>query len=574
MSQTTMHSQNSTQGCGPYPLDFSDVSSRFKNVSLRMMEAVRDLQETIPLYLKVMDTVTINETFYKSKISYQTELIEHLQEENKRLTEESTHHAKLRKVTEEKYTELAQKYKTSKLPGCETPTTVERQIRNATNSFEQHEHTKLKKPLTRRSTGSSKKIRVTTKKTSNKSSVELRKERGEGLETNTSKRTLSEENLKEMVPDKSKNKFKGPPVCPPEREYSTETQWSNIVTDVHSPTISSGRKSRKSHRKQSPQNIGEEPPSPVDFFPEPQVLSRSNDPVPKLNYSPCSAVEKVSDAVSPLESETQNRNQDLASSTPATQQKKNGGLDFNYQETVLNRSERRQLVGNACPECVGWFGAMEKITGVSAKQRIQEISRHRCTCDRPREPPDFFDIGFPNTQDDPQQAHLRDVPTKELKTRKKNEKPTQTLKNITNTSTFASGRKQTRKRSLNTPQHDVSQNSKLSKWITPKAGFPSAKLAHEPDTILRPEISDFSKKRDKSRQEAELCAEKVREVLQSPSREESSELPHVFETQVLEGDSVPFEQMETMELTGQASDGKASHLAVETAPIPSTFGSL
>ncbi|KAF9481755.1 hypothetical protein BDN70DRAFT_875891 [Pholiota conissans] len=102
--------------------------------------------------------------------------------------------------------------------------------------------------------------------------------------------------------------------------------------------------------------------------------------------------------------------------------KNNGGLNYQYDEVVRNREERRKMHGGDCECCreyyegVGplpsrlqaplWRSPTSSPQKDRQKRRVAEIeshkkaiSRHRHTWARAPTPPGYWDIGFPDTQE-------------------------------------------------------------------------------------------------------------------------------------------------------------------------------
>ena len=80
------------------------------------------------------------------------------------------------------------------------------------------------------------------------------------------------------------------------------------------------------------------------------------------------------------------------------------GPGYKYLETVRGKDARRRLNAETCDCCAQWYAGM---TPEERQQRLANVSRHRCTAQRPPSPEGFWSVGFPNTEDDTQQQHLR-----------------------------------------------------------------------------------------------------------------------------------------------------------------------
>ncbi|KAJ7647055.1 DNA repair protein endonuclease SAE2/CtIP C-terminus-domain-containing protein [Roridomyces roridus] len=105
---------------------------------------------------------------------------------------------------------------------------------------------------------------------------------------------------------------------------------------------------------------------------------------------------------------------------------RNGGKDFQYEQVVRGKEDRRHLEGGDCECCRDYYDAMAqaplprplqpplwrtppespsgKKEGESSKSagiasHKQNISRHRQQWARPKTPPSYWCIGFPNTQE-------------------------------------------------------------------------------------------------------------------------------------------------------------------------------
>jgi hypothetical protein len=101
----------------------------------------------------------------------------------------------------------------------------------------------------------------------------------------------------------------------------------------------------------------------------------------------------------PLESESESQSMppDSAKAGPA----------FAYKEVVRNKEDRKKMMALSCDDCHAWFQSTARSNGVSMESLLQGTSKHRCTHKPPTELPEFWECGFPNTQDDPQQASIR-----------------------------------------------------------------------------------------------------------------------------------------------------------------------
>lgn len=73
------------------------------------------------------------------------------------------------------------------------------------------------------------------------------------------------------------------------------------------------------------------------------------------------------------------------------------GKPFRYVEPVLNRAERRKLVGRECDQCAEFYTAVCEATGRAPDRDafVQAHSRHREVCTPPpRTPEGFWTVGF------------------------------------------------------------------------------------------------------------------------------------------------------------------------------------
>ncbi|KAF8191271.1 DNA repair protein endonuclease SAE2/CtIP C-terminus-domain-containing protein [Pholiota molesta] len=105
----------------------------------------------------------------------------------------------------------------------------------------------------------------------------------------------------------------------------------------------------------------------------------------------------------------------------------NGGLDYQYDEVVRNRDARRRMHGGDCECCRDYYESVgplpkrlqqplwrsptsspqrsDRNAGSSSRNKAdieshkKAISRHRHTWARAPTPPNYWDIGFPNTQE-------------------------------------------------------------------------------------------------------------------------------------------------------------------------------
>ncbi|KAF7315684.1 SAE2 domain-containing protein [Mycena indigotica] len=96
---------------------------------------------------------------------------------------------------------------------------------------------------------------------------------------------------------------------------------------------------------------------------------------------------------------------------------RNRGMDFEYDDVVRGREQRRQLHAEDCECCRGYYegvGSMPnrlqpplwrsppKEAAPTREEQVaahkQSISRHRHNWTRGNTPPDYWEIGFPNTQ--------------------------------------------------------------------------------------------------------------------------------------------------------------------------------
>ncbi|KAI9569073.1 DNA repair protein endonuclease SAE2/CtIP C-terminus-domain-containing protein [Boletus coccyginus] len=106
---------------------------------------------------------------------------------------------------------------------------------------------------------------------------------------------------------------------------------------------------------------------------------------------------------------------------------RNHGVDFQYDAVVRNREERKHMLGSDCECCRGYYEAVgplpasrqplwrtppkrkvplnphtsdnDKENTDQVEEHRQLISRHRHHWHRPKTPPGYWDIGFPDTQE-------------------------------------------------------------------------------------------------------------------------------------------------------------------------------
>ncbi|KAF8136103.1 DNA repair protein endonuclease SAE2/CtIP C-terminus-domain-containing protein [Boletus edulis] len=105
---------------------------------------------------------------------------------------------------------------------------------------------------------------------------------------------------------------------------------------------------------------------------------------------------------------------------------KNDGMDFQYDAVVRNREERKHMLGSDCECCREYYEAVgplpasrqplwrtptkrktpcnlhpldNKENTDEVEEHKQRISRHRHHWHRPKTPPGYWDIGFPDTQE-------------------------------------------------------------------------------------------------------------------------------------------------------------------------------
>ena len=89
-----------------------------------------------------------------------------------------------------------------------------------------------------------------------------------------------------------------------------------------------------------------------------------------------------------------------------------GAGGFKYQEVVRNKADRKKMLPVDCVNCKSFFrsDASEKNMSVEEYMRKYNHSRHRCTAQAPTpEDLSYWEMGFPSTQDDPQQAHIKET---------------------------------------------------------------------------------------------------------------------------------------------------------------------
>lgn len=83
------------------------------------------------------------------------------------------------------------------------------------------------------------------------------------------------------------------------------------------------------------------------------------------------------------------------------------GLGFKYNEVVRDKAARMKMHGEDCAECEKYHRFVFQTEGQKGLDRVLKYTRHKCVHTKVQEDPEFmWDMGFPNTQEDPQQQHL------------------------------------------------------------------------------------------------------------------------------------------------------------------------
>lgn len=153
-----------------------------------------------------------------------------------------------------------------------------------------------------------------------------------------------------------------------------------------------------------PSNKRRHAPPPVDVV---EILDDEKQP-PKLarvHKSNVAVVEKNhTNAIKTTSTTSTTSTTNRAASTPkasaAVEAVRTAEKKFRYIEPVLNRAERRKLVGRECEQCSEFYDAVCAATGREPEREafVQAHSRHREVCTPPpATPPGFWQIDFEET---------------------------------------------------------------------------------------------------------------------------------------------------------------------------------
>ncbi|GAA96655.1 uncharacterized protein L969DRAFT_67090 [Mixia osmundae IAM 14324] len=69
-----------------------------------------------------------------------------------------------------------------------------------------------------------------------------------------------------------------------------------------------------------------------------------------------------------------------------------------YLDVVRKRSDRKKMHAGACECCAGYYAECVEEYGGEAREHIDRVSRHRYQFPRAQTPPDYWQMGFPDTQ--------------------------------------------------------------------------------------------------------------------------------------------------------------------------------
>ncbi|KAH9270267.1 hypothetical protein BASA83_007606 [Batrachochytrium salamandrivorans] len=109
--------------------------------------------------------------------------------------------------------------------------------------------------------------------------------------------------------------------------------------------------------------------------------------------------------------------------------------NFAYEEVVRDKERRKQMHGEACPCCEGYYRITadlstpanlneNRISQQGVQGRIQASSRHRFWSARPKTPPGFWRVDFPSTQENRKDNLKSDNQTKRLDVKAADKTPT------------------------------------------------------------------------------------------------------------------------------------------------------